>query len=134
MLRRVVFAVVVLAAGAGLAGQASGQQTVTAGAFCSPQGATGVTSTGIPMTCVSEGGAQARWRATSDLPATTTTAQATTTTVDGTGGSTSNSGAASNASATTTTTVASAASATPTTIRTAAPATPQAPLPIALTG
>lgn len=122
MLRRVVFAAVVLAVGAGLAGQASGQQVVTAGAFCSPQGATGVTSTGIPMTCVSEGGAQARWRATSELPATTTTAAAVTTTTTAAGGS---------ASATTTTTVVST---TPTTIRAAAPAVAQAPLPVALTG
>ncbi len=109
MLRRVVFAAVVLAVGAGLAGQASGQQVVTAGAFCSPQGATGVTSTGIPMTCVSEGGAQARWRATSELPATTTTAAAVTTTT-------------------------AVVSTTPTTIRAAAPAVAQAPLPVALTG
>ncbi|MGI5225424.1 serine/threonine-protein kinase [Actinoallomurus sp. CA-142502] len=38
-------------------------RTVTPGAFCSPEGATGVTSAGTPMECVrKEGEDQARWR------------------------------------------------------------------------
>ncbi len=77
MFRRVVFAAVVLAAGAGLAGQASGQ-TVTAGAFCSSAGATGVTSTGTPMTCATTAtDTQLRWRATSEVTTTTTAAAVT---------------------------------------------------------
>jgi hypothetical protein len=126
MLRRVVFAAVVLAAGAGLVGQASGQQVVTAGAFCSPQGATGVTSTGIPMTCVSEGGAQARWRVTSEV--TTTTAAAVTTTVAST---TSTTAQAAQAAQTTTTL---AGTGTTTTIPQSVAATPAAAAPLALTG
>ena len=39
-------------------------RTVTPGAFCSPIGATGVTSTGKAMTCsLKEGDSRARWRA-----------------------------------------------------------------------
>lgn len=112
MLRRVVFAAVVLAAGAGLVGQASGQATVTAGAFCSPAGSTGVTSTGIPMTCATTAtDTQLRWRATSEVT-TTTTAAAVTTTTAAAGGTT------------TSTTVAG----------TSATTTTQAPRTIALTG
>lgn len=38
-------------------------KTVTAGAFCSPIGAHGVTKTGKAMVCSSPDGKQARWRA-----------------------------------------------------------------------
>jgi hypothetical protein len=38
--------------------------TVNAGSFCSPAGATGVTSTGLPMTCKpSDSDSRNRWRA-----------------------------------------------------------------------
>ena len=40
----------------------SGQTVVSPGAFCSPEGATGVTSAGTAMICSSVSGARARWR------------------------------------------------------------------------
>jgi len=41
----------------------AGQNIITAGAFCSPEGATGVTSTGKPMVCTRlPGEDRARWR------------------------------------------------------------------------
>jgi hypothetical protein len=45
-------------AGAGSGGTA----TVTAGAFCSPKGATGVSTSGTTLTCSSKNGDRARWR------------------------------------------------------------------------
>lgn len=128
MLRRVVFAAVVLATGAGLVGQASGQQVVTAGAFCSPAGATGVTSTGIPMTCTTAAGdGQNRWRATSEV--TSTTAGAVTTTVASTTSTTAQ--AVSQAGQTSTTVAGTGAT---TTIPQSVAATPSAGGILALTG
>ena len=41
----------------------SAPQTVHPGAFCSSEGATGVTNRGTPMVCTSKAGDRARWRA-----------------------------------------------------------------------
>ena len=42
-----------------------GQTTVHPGAFCSPEGAVGVTDRGTPMRCTSKNGDQPRWRSAS---------------------------------------------------------------------
>ena len=128
MRRRRIFAFIGTAAAAAtlaMSGQASGQTVVTSGAFCSPAGATGVTSTGIPMTCTTApGDDRNRWRATSEVTTTTSTA-VTTTTVASTTSTTA-------AGAQTTTTVASTGVTTTTAPSVAA--SPSAPRPLALTG
>lgn len=66
------FAVVVLGAPG-----VHAQQVVTPGAFCSPEGATGVTSAGTPMVCTTTAtDSRARWRA-AGVASTTTTLAAT---------------------------------------------------------
>jgi hypothetical protein len=43
-------------------GSSKGKTVVSPGAFCSPEGATGVTESGTAMVCSSKAGAKARWR------------------------------------------------------------------------
>src|SRR4051794_28785495 len=66
--------------GLGAPAQAQDQGQVTPGAFCSPQGATGHTSTGLAMTCTTTASdSRARWRQASTQVETTTTAVVSTT-------------------------------------------------------
>jgi len=46
----------------GAAGSRSPAREVTAGAFCAPEGATGVSKAGTAMVCSAKAGARARWR------------------------------------------------------------------------
>lgn len=66
-----------------LGGNASGQVTVTPGAFCSPAGATGVTVTGLAMVCSTTAADpnQLRWRQAGTVTTTTAVPPTTTTTV-----------------------------------------------------
>ncbi|MEU4244787.1 hypothetical protein [Actinoplanes sp. NPDC026619] len=62
------------------ASTAPAQQGVTAGAFCSPAGAKGKTSTGVTMVCTRKAGeSQARWRVVTTTTTAPTTKPATTT-------------------------------------------------------
>ncbi len=96
---RLVLVTGALVATIAFGGQANAQ-TVTAGAFCSPAGATGVTVTGLALVCTTTAtDSQLRWRQAD--PTTTTTAAASSTT---TTAATSSTTAVTTASAPTTTT------------------------------
>ncbi len=80
-IRRGALAVVATVALVALSGQASGQMTVTPGAFCSNQGDTGVTVTGLAMVCTTTStDDRLRWRQAGQPTTTTVVVEETTTT------------------------------------------------------